>query len=135
WKWVLDPESPDTDYAYQLYPIKNAQAVKEEGEDMDELGVTVEDDKTLVVELEQPTPYFLDLTAFHTYYPLNEDVVDGEDEWAVDATDKYVTNGPFTMESWEHKDQIVLKKNEDYWDNETVNLETINMYMVDDEST
>ena len=135
WKWVLDPESPDTDYAYQLYPIKNAQAVKEDGEDMDELGVTVEDEKTLVVELEQPTPYFLNLTAFHTYYPLNENVVDGEDEWAVDATDKYVTNGPFTMESWEHKDQIVLKKNEDYWDAETVSLETINMFMVKDEST
>src|SRR5699024_12408189 len=87
------------------------------------------------VELEQPTPYFLNLTALHTYYPLNENVVDGEDEWAVDATDKYVTNGPFTMESWEHKDQIVLNKNEDYWDAETVSLETINMFMVKDEST
>src|SRR5699024_928404 len=120
---------------YELYPIKNAQAVKEDGEAMDELGVTVEDEKTLVVELEQTTPYFLNLTAFDTYYPMNENVADVEDLWAVEATDKNVTDCAFTMESWEHKDQIVLKKNEDYWDAETVSLETINMFMVKDEST
>src|SRR5699024_8488688 len=86
-------------------------------------------------ELEHPTDYFLDLTAFYTFYPVNKNVVEGEDDWAVDVTDKYVTNGPFTLETWEHKSQIVLKKNEDYWDADTVNLETINMNMVKDEST
>lgn len=135
WKWVLDPESPDTDYAYQLYPIKGAKAAKEDGASLDDVGITVKDEKTLVVELEQPTPYFLDLTAFHTYYPLNQKVVEGKDEWAVDITEDYVTNGPFLIESWEHKDQIVLKKNPDYWDSDTVKLETINMYMIDDETT
>src|SRR5699024_3613322 len=38
WKWVLDPESPDTDYAYQLYPIKNAEAAKEGDGDLDDVG-------------------------------------------------------------------------------------------------
>ncbi len=48
---------------------------------------------------------------------------------------KFVTNGPFLLESWKHKDEIVLKKNPDYWDAETVNLETINMLMVNDPNT
>ncbi|GGJ53424.1 peptide ABC transporter substrate-binding protein [Virgibacillus salexigens] len=135
WKWVLNPDNADTDYAYQLYPIKGAQEAKEEGASLDDVGITVEDDKTLVVELEQPTPYFLDLTAFYTYYPVNHNVVDGNDEWAQDASDNYVTNGPFTLESWAHKDQIVLNKFSDYWDSETVKLETVNMYMVDDANT
>ncbi|WP_106495911.1 peptide ABC transporter substrate-binding protein [Lentibacillus sp. Marseille-P4043] len=135
WKWVLDPESPDTDYAYQLYVIKGAKAAKEDGGSLDDVGVTAKDDKTLVVELNQPTPYFLDLTAFYTYFPVNKNVAEGNDEWAQDAGDKYVTNGPFTMESWEHKNKIVLKKNTDYWDAENVSLETINMYMIDDENT
>ncbi|PAV31465.1 ABC transporter substrate-binding protein [Virgibacillus profundi] len=135
WEWVLDPDNADTDYAYQLYVIKGAQAAKEEGGSIDDVGITAEDDQTLVVELAQPTPYFLDLTAFYTYYPVNHNVVDGNDEWAQDVTENYVTNGPFTLESWEHKNQIVLKKNPDYWDAETVKLETVNMYMVDDENT
>ncbi|MFD1172579.1 peptide ABC transporter substrate-binding protein [Oceanobacillus picturae] len=135
WKWVLNPDHADTDYAYQLYPIKGAQAAKEEGASLDDVGITVEDDKTLVVELNQGTPYFLDLTAFYTYYPVNHKVVEGNDDWAQEASDMYVTNGPFTLESWAHKDQVVLKKYEDYWDAETVKLETINMYMVDDANT
>src|SRR5690625_2333246 len=135
WKWVLDPESADTDYAYQLYPIKGAEDAKENGGSLDDVGITVEDDKTLIVELEQPTDYFLELTAFHTFYPLNKNVVEGNDNWALDASEDYVTNGPFKLASWEHKDQIVIEKNEDYWDTETVKLETINMHMINDEAT
>src|SRR5690625_2551697 len=90
WKWVLDPESADTDYAYQLYPIKNAEEAKENGGSLDDVGITVEDDHTLIVELEQPTDYFLELTAFYTYYPLNKNVVEGNDDWALDAGEDYV---------------------------------------------
>ena len=135
WKWVLDPETPDTDYAYQLYPIKNAEEAKEEDGSLDDVGITVEDEHTLVVELEQPTEYFLELTAFYTFYPINEEVASDNEDWATDAGEDYVTNGPFTLESWDHKDNIVVEKNEDYWDADTVNLETITMHMVDDENT
>ncbi|UOQ50467.1 peptide ABC transporter substrate-binding protein [Gracilibacillus caseinilyticus] len=135
WKWVLNPDNADTDYAYQLYVIKGAQAAKEEGGSLDDVGVTAVDEKTLEVTLEQPTPYFLDLTAFYTYYPVNQTVVEGMDDWALDAGENYVTNGPFLLDSWAHQDQVVLKKNPDYWDAETVKLETINMYMIDDENT
>lgn len=135
WKWILDPKNADTDYAYQLYPIKNAEDVKENGMSMDEVGITVEDEKKLIVELEQPTPYFLELTAFMTYYPLNKNVVEGNKDWSTEASEDYVTNGPFTLKSWQHKDNIVLEKFDDYWDSETVKLETINMHMIEDENT
>ena len=135
WKWVLDPENPDTDYAYQLYPIKGAADAKEDGASLDDVGITAEDDNTLVVELEQPTDYFLELTAFHTYYPLNKNVVDGNNDWALDAGDDYITNGPFKLVSWDHNDKIVLAKNDDYWDAENVQLEEVTMHMIGDEST
>ena len=79
WKWVLDPANADTDYAYQLYMIKGAEAAKEQGGSLDDVGITVEDDHTLVVELEQPTAYFLELTAFYTFFPVNHKVVEGKD--------------------------------------------------------
>ncbi len=135
WKWVLDPDNADTDYSYQLYSIKGAEDAKENGASLDDVGITVEDDHTLVVELEQPTDYFLELTAFHTYYPINKNVVEENDQWALDAGDDYVSNGPFKLVSWDHKDKIVIEKNEDYWDADTVKLETITMHMVGEEAT
>lgn len=142
WKLVLNPANVDTDYAYQLYMIKGAEAAKEEeleeGEEstlLDAVAIKAEDDHTLVVELEQPTAYFLELTAFYTFFPVNHKVVDGNDDWAQDISDNYVTNGPFLMEEWKHKDKVVLKKNPDYWDADKVQLETINMFMIEDENT
>ncbi|HLQ83803.1 MAG TPA: peptide ABC transporter substrate-binding protein [Pseudogracilibacillus sp.] len=135
WKWVLDPENPDADYAYQLYPIKGAEDAKENGGSLDDVGITVEDDQTLVVELEQPTEYFLELTAFYTYYPINEEVTSANEDWSLDAGDDFVTNGPFKLVDWAHKDSITIEKNEDYWDADTVKLETINMNMIEEEST
>src|SRR5699024_12323976 len=63
---------------------------------------SVEDDHTLVVELEQPTEYFLELTAFHTYYPISmEEVTSENEDWSLDQTEGYVSNGPFEMTSWD----------------------------------
>lgn len=135
WKWVLNPDSPDTDYAYQMYPIKGAEAAKTDEGSLDDVGITAEDDQTLVVELRNPTPYFLELTAFYTFFPFNQSTAENNDEWAAEAGDDYVSNGPFLMETWKHKNQIVLKKNPDYWDADNVNLESITMEMVDDENT
>lgn len=135
WKWVLDPENPNADYAYQLYPIKGAEDAKENDGSLDDVGITVEDDQTLVVELEQPTEYFLELTAFYTYYPINEEVATANEEWSLEAGEDYVSNGPFELTDWAHKDSITIEKNEDYWDAETVKLETINMSMIEEEST
>ncbi|WP_318614790.1 peptide ABC transporter substrate-binding protein [Sporosarcina sp. YIM B06819] len=135
WKWVLDPANAETDYAYQMYMIKGAEAAKEQGGSLDEIGIKVVDDQTLVVELEQPTAYFLELTAFYTFFPVNHQVVDANKDWAHDVSANYVTNGPFLMDTWKHKDIIVLKKNPDYWDADTVKLETITMLMIADENT
>ncbi|WP_312506794.1 peptide ABC transporter substrate-binding protein [Lysinibacillus sp.] len=134
WKWALNPDNL-SEYASIFYPIKGAAAYNNGEGSADDVGVTAEDDKTLVVTLENPTPYFLELTAFKTYAPLNQKVVEGNDEWYTDAGDDYVTNGPFTLGEWRHNDAIVLKKNPEYWDADKVSLETINIGMVESETT
>src|SRR5699024_4785210 len=135
WKWVLNPKSPDTDYAYQLYPIEGAEDAKENDGSLDDVGVKAKDDHTLEVKLNHPTPYFPELTAFYTFYPVNHKVADDKGKWAQNAGDKYVTNGPFTLDSWKHKDKVVLKKNKDYWDADAGKLETVTMNMIEDENT
>ena len=144
WKWALNPNNM-SEYASLLYPIKGGEAYNtydtEKGSEEEftklgeALGVTAEDDKTLVVTLENPTPYFLELTAFKTYLPINQKVVESNDKWYTDAGENYVTNGPFKLDAWKHDDSIVLKKNADYWDAANVALETVNIGMVEDETT
>ncbi|KOY82616.1 peptide ABC transporter substrate-binding protein [Lysinibacillus macroides] len=134
WKWALNPDNL-SEYASILYPIKGAAAYNNGEGSADDVGVKAEDEKTLVVTLENPTPYFLELTAFKTYAPLNQKVVEGNDEWYTDAGENYVTNGPFTLAEWRHNDTVVLKKNPDYWDADKVSLETVNIGMVESETT
>ncbi|WLD95358.1 peptide ABC transporter substrate-binding protein [Alkalihalobacillus sp. AL-G] len=134
WKWALDPKN-QSQYAYQLYYIKNAEAANAGKGSVDNVGVTAVDEKTLKVELENPTPYFLELTAFYTYFPVNSKIAKENPKWHTDAGENYTSNGPFTMTSWEHSDEIILEKNEDYWDKDEVTLERIEMIMVNDPNT
>lgn len=134
WKWALNPDNL-SEYASIFYSIKGAAAYNSGEGSADDVGVKAEDEKTLVVTLENPTPYFLELTAFKTYAPLNQKAVEGNENWYADAGDDYVTNGPFTLNEWRHNDTIVLKKNPEYWDADKVSLETINIGMVESETT
>ncbi|WP_301170731.1 peptide ABC transporter substrate-binding protein [Brevibacillus nitrificans] len=133
WKRALDPKTA-SNYAYQLYYVKNGEKANKGEAKLDDVGVKALDDKTLEVKLENPTPFFLELLAFRTYFPVNQKVVEGNEKWAGEAA-THVGNGPFKMESWEHKSKMVLVKNENYWDKDNVKLDKIEFSMVEDENT
>lgn len=133
WKRVLDPQTA-ANYAYQLYYIKNGEAFNKGEAKMDDVGVKALDDKTLEVTLQNPTPFFTELTAFYSYYPVNKKVVEANEKWATDAA-THVGNGPFKMTTWEHKNKLVVEKNDNYWDKDSVKLDKIEFSMVEDENT
>lgn len=134
WKWALNAKNT-SEYATILYPIKGAQAYHEGKASADDVAVNAVDDKTLEVVLENPTPYFLELTAFATYMPVNEKVVKSNDKWYTEAGDNYVTNGPFALSEWKHSDKVILKKNDQYWDKDNVSLSEVNIAMIESEAT
>lgn len=134
WKWALDPKN-ESQYAYQLYYLKNGEAANTGKAPLDSVGVKAQDDKTLVVTLEQPTPYFLELTAFYTYLPINSKIAQKNPDWYKNAGEDYVSNGPFKMVTWEHRNKIELVKNDQYWDKDNVKLEKITMHMIEDVNT
>ncbi|MFJ5963787.1 peptide ABC transporter substrate-binding protein [Bacillus sp. NPDC093026] len=134
WKWVLDPKN-ESQYAYQLYYIKGAEAANKGKGKIDDVGVKAKDDKTLVVELENPTPFFTELTAFYTYMPINEKIAKKNKNWYTNAGKNYVSNGPFVLSQWKHGGSITLEKNNEYWDKDTVKLKKINMSMIKDTNT
>ncbi|OYD08326.1 peptide ABC transporter substrate-binding protein [Paludifilum halophilum] len=133
WKRVLNPDTGAI-YAYQLFYLKNGEEYNAGEAEADEVGVDAVDDKTLKVELKQPTPYFISLTAFYTLLPVNKDVVEENGKWAANA-DTYVGNGAFTLDVWEHDSKIELKKNEDYWNADKVKLSKINVPFNQEEQT
>ncbi|HDR7515664.1 peptide ABC transporter substrate-binding protein [Bacillus mobilis] len=134
WQRLLDKNTA-AEYAFIAYYIKNAEAINKGEKPLTELGAKAVDDYTLEVELEKPVPYFLNLLAFPSYYPLNEKFVKEKgDKYGLEA-DTTLYNGPFVMASWKHEQGWQLKKNDKYWDNKTVKLEEINYSVVKEVAT
>ena len=129
WKRAVDKNTA-AEYAYIMFDLKNAQAINEGKAELDTLGVKAVDDYTLEVELENPVPYFVELTSFGTFYPLNEKFVKEKGEKYGLESDTTLYNGPFTLTDWQHEEGWKLKKNAQYWDNKTVKLEEINFNVV-----
>ncbi|RXK25753.1 peptide ABC transporter substrate-binding protein [Bacillus velezensis] len=134
WKWALDPNN-ESQYAYQLYYIKGAEAANTGKGKIDDVGVKAVNDKTLKVELNNPTPYFTQLTSFYTYMPINKKIAEKHKNWNTNAGENYVSNGPFKMTAWKHSGSITLEKNDQYWDKDAVKLKKINMVMINNNNT
>ncbi len=128
WKKILSRNFP-SDTAFNLYVIKNAKEAKEGKVDLDEVGVHAINDLTLVVELENPIPYFLELTTFPPFFPVNQKVDQKNPSWAQDAK-TYVGNGPFYLEEWKHQGHLKVRKNPKYWDSKSVKVDAIQMQIL-----
>lgn len=133
WLRYLNPELKMS-YAKQFFCIENAEAYYNGECSAEEIGFKALDEKTLEVRLVAPTPYFLALTAFNIYYPVREDVVDDEGVWSHDPS-AYVCNGPFILSEWNLNQNIVLVKNENYWNADSVKLDKIEVSFIVDESS
>ncbi|HEY7067947.1 MAG TPA: peptide ABC transporter substrate-binding protein [Chloroflexota bacterium] len=113
WKRNVDPKTA-SDYANSLYPVRNGQQIYQQGGDPNTLGVRAVDDRTLVVQLEEPAGYFLRLASTWTLFPLPRATIERYgDKWT--ETGNIVTNGPFKLESWRHDQDLTLVRNDDYW--------------------
>ncbi|MBU3158175.1 peptide ABC transporter substrate-binding protein [Clostridium frigoris] len=144
WKRALKPATA-SEYAYQMFYLKNGQGYNESGLSADkktagvkaataaDVGVKATNDSTLVVTLENPTTYFLSLLAFQTYMPVRKDVADTNSAWATKPA-TYISNGAFKMKEWKPKDVMTFVKNDKYWDTKNIKLETLNYKMLEDQT-
>ncbi|OMC82757.1 peptide ABC transporter substrate-binding protein [Viridibacillus sp. FSL H7-0596] len=138
WSKAINPETQAV-YSYLMLDIKNAVKIQDKNDTLygkiDQLGIKAVDDYTLEIELERPIPYFLSLTTYAPFFPQNEEFTEAQgDQYALE-TDKMIYNGPFILESWKQGQGWKFKKNEKYWDKDTVKLTTINQKIVKDTAT
>lgn len=134
WKSILDPAFPSLN-AHLFYCIENAEKAKKGLCSLDKVGIKAKNDRTLVVKLNHPTPYFLQLTAYSAYFPVNHKVAESYPRWESEASEVFTSNGPFFLESWDHNREIVVKRNPKYWDAKEVSLAEIHISMINNETT
>lgn len=121
WKTILDPDFPAPN-AYQLYVIKGAKDFKEGKISFEEVGIKALDDTTLVVELENPTPYFLNLTSSYFLYPAHRQLRLNSETNHLEL----VTNGPFQLEKTNAlSNEWTMVPNTYYWDRNSVRLDQV----------
>jgi len=125
----VDPKTL-SNYSSMLYPIKNARDVVLGKLPTDMLSVSAENEKTLVIELEEPTPYFISLLTHSTTYPVHPPSVR---EYGTSFTrpENMISNGAFTLKDWRIQDYILLERNEKYWDNPSTTLSQVYYYPLD----
>ena len=93
------------------------------------------DDYTFEVTLKVPDPTFEAKLVATPCYPTREDIAEAAgDQWGKDWK-LCVYNGPFCMSELVEDNKMVWTKNPHYWDADNTHLETINWYIVTEDST
>ena len=101
----------------------------------EDVGVKALDDKTLEYTLKAPCPYFIDLVSMWVFDPVQQATIEANgDKWTASA-DTYVCNGPFKVSEINMGENVVVVKNENYWDAENVTLEKITFRYILNTST
>ncbi|TDG15461.1 peptide ABC transporter substrate-binding protein [Seongchinamella unica] len=135
WSWerALNPAMGNL-YAYMLFPIVNAEAyAKGELEDFEQVGIKAPDDQTLVVNLNAPTPYFIQLMDHYSTFAVHPETIlkhgkktDRFTRWT--RVENMVNNGPFNLKEWKLNRRISMEKSDTYWDRDKVRLNGVIFY-------
>jgi len=120
------------EYAYLQYPIKGGSEMAEGQTVADaDFGVAAPDDKTVVITLEGPTPFFLQALTHYTAWPLPEHLLEKVgDDWT--KVENIVGNGPYMIKEWVPGSYIKSVKNPDYYDAANVQIDEVNYFVQDD---
>ena len=106
WRRVVDPATLSA-YAHRMFLIRHGREIARRERKPEELGVTAVDDRTLVVELAHPAPYFPQLICLNLFYPVHAASI-GRDPKDREG------NGPYRLTEYRINDRKVFEKNPRY---------------------
>jgi len=136
WRRLVDPALAN-EYSLMAQNAKlvNADAVIAGTLPVDQLGVVAVDDFTLKVSLESPVPWFIPLMTFPSFFPMNEKFVTAAGANYATGPDFLLSNSAFVLTSWVQGSQIVLAKNDKYYDADKVAIDGIEISIIADPQT
>lgn len=137
WQRVVDPEtaSPNVEL---FSTIKNAKEIISGKQPKEKLGVKSNGEQTLIIELEEPTPYFTDLLALTAYFPVQQKAIKENGKNYGTSKKSIETNGAYTLTNLDGvgtSDKWTIAKNEKYWDKKNVSMKKIKFQVVKEINT
>lgn len=135
WLREMDPKTGTNGYSFIMTDYIVGATEYANGGSADKVGIEAKDDKTLVVKLKQPTPYFQRLTSLAPYFPMKEDFVKSKGESFALSPENMLFNGPYTMTSVDAASGAVLQKNPGYWDAANVKVDKVDLKVIKEKST
>ncbi len=121
-------------YALMLEPVVNASEIVAGRMPAETLGVSAPDEATLVVELAEPSPYFVAMLSHPSTFPVHRPTLAARpQEFARPGI--VVTNGAFTPSAWEIGSHIVAVRNRNYWNDAANHLDAVRYVHVADPVT
>lgn len=139
--YVLDPEmaSYNAEYLFLFEGAKEYYDAKLNGENpsFDMVGVKAIDDKTVQYTMQAPCPYLLSVLSCNGFYPVCESFVKGLDDPKSYGSlpEKTAYNGAFIIESHTLDNELVMVKNENYYDKDKVNFDSVTLKAVKDQES
>lgn len=121
--WFDSLENSKSDEIYRLFVIKGAEDYYNKKSDRASVGLKVQDNK-LIVNLNNPIKNFDEWVSNPIFYPIRKENRDLN-------LDKKIVNGAFKISSFTD-DEIILERNENYWDNVNTKLKEIKISLVED---
>jgi oligopeptide transport system substrate-binding protein len=130
---LVDPATASP-YAQVLEPVVNAAAITRGEQPAEALGVTATGERTLLVRVQNPTPYLLGLLAHPSTSPAHAaSLAEHGTDFAKPG--RMVSNGAFVLEDWVVGSHLAVKRNRSYWNDAATRLERVRFIHHADPST
>ncbi len=126
WIELMSPQNK-TEYASLLDIIKNGAEFRKGEVGENELGIRVESDRILVIELKHQAPYLLKVLCHHSLAPVHPSLIDKKN-W---NNEEIIVNGPYVFTE-RSNESFELEKNDNYWDKENVSIQNLSILFSDD---
>ena len=126
WLEILNPET-GAEYASLLDDISGAREYRTGKISAEKVGIKALDRHTLQVTLNRPSPQFLPILCHYSFTPVYKDFLKVKD-WS--AIRSVPVNGPFKIKA-RNSGEIILEKNQEYWDSKSVETEQIKIILSD----
>jgi len=126
WRLLVDPRT-GAQYSGLLAAVKNAAAIAAGAAPPATLGVYARGAATLVVELTQPTPYFLAVLAHPATFPIYPPALAAYGARFV-KPGRMVSNGAFELVAWEFGSHLLARRNPYYWNAAATHLQRVEYY-------
>ncbi len=132
---VVDPATASSS-SNRMDIFKNGRSIREGEKKVSELGVKAIDEQTLELQLEDPLPFLPQILTGTPFMPKQKTFAEEKGKAYGTNTENFVGNGPFVITGWNgNNESWTLEKNPEYWDQENVQLDKIDVQVVKEIAT